>query len=80
MPTLRKSPKKTSGKQPDYYGIDGDQDSPDITSRKDATKQPSRYRYRMGYKEPWKKPPAPARNKYTKSSSEQEKNDKDGDD
>jgi hypothetical protein len=32
----------------------------DITSRnwKDAAKLPSRYRYRIGYKEPWNKPPA----------------------
>ena len=67
---LRKSSRKTSGKQPDYYGTDGNQDSPDITSRKDEAKQPSRYRHMMGYKEPQKKPPAPARNKYTKSLSE----------
>ena len=72
MAKRRKSPRKNLGKQLDFYGNDGNQDSPDITSRnwKDAAKLPSRYRYRIGYKEPRNKPPARARNEYNKSSSE----------
>ena len=72
MAKRRKSPRKNSGKQSDFYGNDGDQDSPDITSRdrKDAAKLPSRYRYRIGYKEPRNKPPAQARNEYNKLLSE----------
>ena len=68
MPSRRKSPRKSSGKRPDYYGTDGDQDSPDITSRK-AAKPPSKHRHKIGYKEASKKSP-PARKKSTKSSSE----------
>jgi len=72
MAKRRKSPRKNSGKQLDFYGNDGDQDSPDITSRdrKDAAKVPSRYRYRIGCKEPRNKPPARAWNEYNKSFSE----------
>ena len=67
MPTRRrKSPRKISGMQPDYYGTDGDQDSPEITSGKAGAKPPSKKRHRIGYKEALKKKTAPAR----KNSSE----------
>ena len=72
MAKRRKSPRKNLGKQLDFYRNDGDEDIPDITSRdrKDAAKVPSRYRYRIGYKEPKNKPLAWARNEYNKLSSE----------
>ncbi len=65
MPTRRKSPRKSSGKQPDYYGTNGNQDSPDNTTQK-AAKPPSNHRHKFGYKEASKKSP-PARKKSTKS-------------
>ncbi len=68
MPSRRKSPRKSSGTQLDYYRTDGDQDSPNITSRK-AVKPPSKHRHKIGYNEAYKKSP-PARKKSTKSSSE----------
>jgi hypothetical protein len=68
MPSRRKSPRKSSGKQPDYYGTDGDQDSLDNTTRK-AAKPPSKYPHKIGYRGASKKSPPP-RKKSTKSSSE----------
>jgi hypothetical protein len=48
----RKSPRKNSGMQPDYYGTDGDQDILEITGGKEAgAKPPSNKRHRIGYKE-----------------------------
>ncbi len=74
MPSRRKSPRKSSGTQPDYYRTDGDQDSPNITSRK-AANPPSKHRHKIGYKEAYKKSP-PARKNFTKSSSESSYEDK----
>ena len=68
MPSRRKSPRKSSGKRPVYYGTDGDQDSSDNTTRK-AAKPPSKYPHKIGYKGASKKSPPP-RKKSTKSSSE----------
>jgi hypothetical protein len=68
MPLRRKSPRKSSSTRLDYYRTDGDQDRPNITSRK-AAKPPSKNRHTIGYKEAYKKSP-PARKKPTKSSSE----------
>ena len=55
--------------RPDYYRTDGDQDSPNITSRKAAKPPPSKHRHKIRYKERYKKSP-PARKKSTNSSSE----------
>ena len=55
--------------RPDYYRTDGDQDSPNITSRKAAKPPPSKHRHEIGYKERYKKSP-PVRKKSTNSSSE----------
>ena len=54
--------------RPDYYRTDGDQDSPNITSRKAAKSPPSKHRHKIGYKERYKKSPL-ARKKSTNSSS-----------
>ena len=52
MPSLkRKSPRKSSGKRPAYYG--GEPDSP-------ALKPPSKFKQKIGYKESRKKSPVRA--------------------
>ncbi len=66
----RKSPRKNSGTQPDYYGTDGDQDRREITSRKASAKPPSNKRRRIGYKEPLTKKTPRARKNSSKSSLE----------
>ena len=64
MPTnKRKSPRKTSGMPPTYYG------SPETTSRK-ALKPQSKFRHKIGYKETRNKSPAVARKRSTNLSSE----------
>jgi hypothetical protein len=55
MPTRRKSLRNNHGVRPDYYGTNGDQDSPEITSGKASAKPPSKKRHRIGYKEVRKK-------------------------
>ena len=69
MPSRRKSPRKSSGMQLDYYRTDGDQNSPNILSRKAAKPPPSKHRHIIGYKNRYRKSP-PARKKSTNSSSE----------
>ena len=66
----RKSPRKNSGMQPDYYRTGDDQDSREITSEKAGAKPPSKKRHRIGYKEALKKKPTPARMNSSESSSE----------
>ncbi len=61
--------------RPDYYGTDGDQDSPNILSRKAAKPPPSKHRHKIGYKNRYRKSP-PARKKSTSSSSESSYEDK----
>ena len=64
MPThKRKSPRKTSGMPPTYYG------SPETTSRK-ALKPQSKFRHKIGYKESRNKSPAVGRKRSTNLSSE----------
>ncbi len=67
MPSRRKSPRKSSGVQPDYYRTEHDQDSPNVTSRKAVKPTPSKYKHKIGYKEQHRKSP-PARKKSTNSS------------
>ena len=69
MPTLkRKSPRKSLGKRPTYYGTREEQDSPHTTSQK-ALKPPSKFKHKIGYKELRKKSPVLARKRSTKTSS-----------
>ena len=67
MPSRRKSPKKSSGVQPDYYRTEDAQDSPNLPSRKAVKPTPSKYKHKIGYKEQNRKSP-PARKKSTNSS------------
>ncbi len=66
----RKSPRKNSSMQPDYYGTDGDQDSREIASGKASAKPPSNKRCRIGYKEAMTKRTPPVRKNSSESSLE----------
>jgi hypothetical protein len=66
----RKSPRKNSSTQPDYYGTDSDQDSWEITSGKASAKILSNKRCRTGYKEPLTKRTPRARKNSSESSWE----------